>query len=63
MTGMPCVRGTRVTVANILRQVADGRSPESICVDYPYLTHEAIRAALHFAADIATSEEHELLHA
>ena len=28
MSGMPCIRGTRVTVANIVRQIAAGRSPE-----------------------------------
>ncbi len=60
MTGMPCIRGTRVTVANLLRQVAAGRSVDEICSDYPYVTPEAVRAALHFAADIAASEEHAL---
>ncbi len=61
MTGLPCVRGTRVTVANIVRQIAAGRTPEEILRDYPDLTSEAIRAALEFAADISASETHELL--
>ena len=46
MTGMPCLKGTRITVANILRQFAAGRTPDDICRDYPYLTPDSIRAAL-----------------
>lgn len=60
MTGMPCIKGTRVTVANIVRQIAAGRSPDDICRDYPYLTAESIRAALEFAADVSASETYEL---
>lgn len=60
MTGMPCIKGTRVTVANIVRQIAAGRTPVEICHDYPYLTAESIRAALEFAADVSASETYEL---
>jgi len=60
MTGMPCIRGTRVTVANIVRQIASGRSPDDICRDYPYLTPGSVRAALEFAADVSASETYEL---
>jgi uncharacterized protein (DUF433 family) len=60
MTGMPCIKGTRVTVANVVRQIAAGRSPSDICRDYPYLTEESIRAALEFAADVSASETYEL---
>lgn len=56
MTGMPCIKGTRITVANLLRQIAAGRTPDKICQDYPSLTIESIRAALAFAADIISSE-------
>jgi uncharacterized protein (DUF433 family) len=61
MTGMPCIKGTRVTVANVVRQVAAGRTPIEICRDYPYLTVESIKAALAFAAAVASSETYELL--
>lgn len=61
MLGAPCIRGTRVTVANILRQLATGRTPEQICEDYPYLTVESIKAALDFAADLSSGETHDLL--
>jgi uncharacterized protein (DUF433 family) len=60
MTGLPCIKGTRVTVANVVRQIAAGRSPSDICRDYPYLTAESIRAALEFAADVSASETYEL---
>jgi uncharacterized protein (DUF433 family) len=61
MTGIPCIKGTRVTVANVVRQVAVGRAPDEICRDYPYFTPNSIRAALEFAADISASESYELL--
>jgi len=61
MTGMPCIRGTRVTVANVVRQIAAGRTADEICSDYPYLTPDSIRAALDFAADVSASETYELL--
>ena len=61
MTGMPCIRGTRVTVANVVRQIAVGRTPDEICRDYPYLTLESVRAALEFAADVSAAETYELV--
>jgi uncharacterized protein (DUF433 family) len=63
MTGLPCIRGTRITVANILRQIASGRTIAEILQDYPYITESSIRAALAFAADISASETYELLSA
>lgn len=60
MNGLPCIKGTRITVANIVRQLAAGRSIEEICSDYPQLTPDLVRAALEFAADIASAESHEL---
>jgi uncharacterized protein (DUF433 family) len=60
MTGLPCIKGTRVTIANIVRQIASGRSPGEICGDYPYLTLESVRAALEFAADVSAAETYEL---
>ena len=49
MSGKPCIRGLRVTVANILRQLANHRSPEEILTAYPYLEAadiDAVRPAL-----------------
>lgn len=60
MTGMPCIKGTRITVANIVRQFAAGRTAEVICADYPLLTRESIKDALAFAAELTAAENYEL---
>ena len=56
MSGKPCIRGLRVTVANVLRQLANHRTPEQILVSYPYLEPDDIDACLTFAADLADDE-------
>jgi uncharacterized protein (DUF433 family) len=47
----PTVRGTRITVYDILEYMASGMSQEEILADFPDLLAEDIRAALLFAAD------------
>jgi len=37
MSGKPCISGMRVTVANVLRQLANHRPREQILASYPYL--------------------------
>jgi uncharacterized protein (DUF433 family) len=49
--GKPCIRGLRMTVADVLGYLASGMSEEEILRDFPYLTREDIRACLAFAAD------------
>jgi uncharacterized protein (DUF433 family) len=49
--GRPCVRGMRITVADVLGWLAAGMSHAEIRADYPELTEEDIRACLAFAAD------------
>ena len=49
--GKPCIRGTRIAVADILQWLASGMSPQQITEDYPSLSEEHIRAALAFAAN------------
>jgi len=58
MSGLPCIRDTRVTVSTVLGQLSAGRSIEEILVDYPYLEQADILAALEFAA--AALQEREL---
>jgi uncharacterized protein (DUF433 family) len=58
MSGLPCIRDTRVTVSAVLGQLAAGRSMEEILADYPYLERADILAALEFAA--AAVQEREL---
>jgi uncharacterized protein (DUF433 family) len=50
MNGKACIRGMRVTVAQILRMVAVGMTTEQILTDYPYLEADDIKQALAFAA-------------
>jgi uncharacterized protein (DUF433 family) len=55
--GKPCVRGTRIMVSVVLDNLADGATPEEIVRDYPPLTMDDVRAALAYAAVLATEEE------
>jgi len=61
--GKPCIKGTRIAVADILQWMASGMSREEILEDYPALTNDHIRAALCFAAgresSIRTINAHE----
>jgi uncharacterized protein (DUF433 family) len=50
MHGRPCIRGLRMTVADILGLLAAGQSRETILQDYPYLESADIDAVLAFAA-------------
>ncbi len=58
MTGLPCIRDTRVTVSAVLGQLAAGRGTDEVLSDYPYLERADILAALEFAA--AAVQEREL---
>ena len=49
--GKPIVRGTRVTVGDVLSYLAAGMSEDEILADFPYLAREDIRACLAYAAD------------
>ena len=46
-----CIRGLRITVAEVLGYLASGMTQEEILRDFPYLTREDILASLAFAAD------------
>jgi uncharacterized protein (DUF433 family) len=50
-SGKPCVRGTRMTVTDVLEYLAGGMTQEELLKDFPDLTAEDIRACLAFAAD------------
>ena len=51
--GKACIRGTRIPVAVVLANLADGLSASEIIHSYPSLTAEGIQAALAYAADLA----------
>ncbi len=50
--GKPCIRGLRITVADILDYLAAGMTPAKIVAEHPDLTEEDIRAALAYASDL-----------
>jgi uncharacterized protein (DUF433 family) len=50
--GKPVIRGTRIWVALIMDNLAEGTSEEEIIRNYPQLTHDDIRAALAYAAEM-----------
>ena len=50
-SGKPCIKGTRITVGDILQCLASGMSVEEILEDFPLLKEVHIRAALTFAAN------------
>ena len=50
-SGKPCIRGTRMTVTDVLEYLAGGMTEAEILEDFPDLTSEDIRACLAFAAD------------
>ena len=49
--GKPCVKGTRITVADVLNLLASGASHSEILDDFPSLKEEHILACLAFAAN------------
>jgi uncharacterized protein (DUF433 family) len=51
LAGQPVLRGTRLSVAYILRLLASGAPPEDILQEYEGLTREDIQACLLFAAE------------
>lgn len=52
----PCIKGTRITVYDVLNWLSNGMSKEEIMNDFDELTLDMINACLAFAAD----KEHKL---
>ena len=49
--GKPCIKGTRITVSDILQWLSSEMTEQEILEDYPELQNIHIRAALAFAAE------------
>jgi len=49
-SGKPCIRGTHITVYDVLEYLAGGMSEDDLLADFPSLEREDIRAVLAFAA-------------
>lgn len=50
-SGKPCIRGTRITVADVFDYLGGGMTVEEVLGDFPDLTAEGIQACFAFAAD------------
>ena len=49
--GKPTVRGTRITVGDVLSYLAAGMSEDELTAEFPSLTREDVRACLAYAAE------------
>jgi uncharacterized protein (DUF433 family) len=54
--GRPCIKGTRISVYDVLNWLANGMTNKEIIEDFPELNEDHIIACLSFAAD----REHRL---
>jgi uncharacterized protein (DUF433 family) len=52
--GKACIQGTRIPVSVVLDNLAEGTSTEDLLKSYPSLTIEAVHAAIHYAAELAS---------
>jgi uncharacterized protein (DUF433 family) len=60
MTGKPSIRGMRMTVGNVVSQLAAGLTIDEVLVEFPFLEREDILEALAYAAYRASDAEFEL---
>jgi uncharacterized protein (DUF433 family) len=49
--GKPCVRGTRITVGEVLGYLAEGGAEAQLIEEFPQLTHDDVLACFAFAAE------------
>lgn len=49
--GKPCVRGTRITVGDVLGLLASGLTEAGLFEEFPQLTHDDVLACFAFAAE------------
>lgn len=56
MLGKPVIKGTRITVDHIVREMAAGATIDDLLEAHPHITREDIQAALEFMADSIAKE-------
>jgi uncharacterized protein (DUF433 family) len=56
MGGRACIRGMRIPVSVIVKQIAHGASREQVLADYPDLEPEDVQQALEYAAWLSQEE-------
>jgi uncharacterized protein (DUF433 family) len=57
MCGKPIVKGTRITVEQVLKLLSQGLTLKEILKDYPHLSKDDVAAVLLYAAKVAGEEE------
>ena len=50
-SGKPCIRGTRITVADVFDYLGGGMTVAEVLADFPDLAPQDIQACFAFAAD------------
>ncbi len=56
--GKPCIKGTRIPVYAVLELLEDGATFDDILRDYyPDITHDDIKACIHYATQLVKNEE------
>jgi uncharacterized protein (DUF433 family) len=50
-SGQPCIKGTRIAVADVLDYLGGGMTVPEILADFPDLTAETVQACLTFGAE------------
>ena len=58
MSGRACLRGMRIPVSVIVRQIAHGATFEEILEGYPDLTRDDIQQAIEYAAWLTDEQIH-----
>lgn len=54
--GKPIIKGTRISVALVVKKIAAGHTVGTLIEAYPHLNAEQITAALNYAADLVAGE-------
>lgn len=57
MLGKPTIRGTRLTIAHLLKAMAGGLNFEELHEDYPFLEQDDLSACLLYAAKLVENEK------
>ena len=57
MLGKPVVKGTRITVAQLLKKLSEGANVDELLQMYPNISREDVFAALQYASDVIANEE------
>ena len=60
MSGRACIRGMRIPVSVIVRQIAHGAAVEEILEGYPDLEHDDIKQAIEYAAWLTEEKVYQL---